>query len=255
MRASGGCSTPARRRARTAAAAADRPRDLRRPPRLARVCRGTRCSTSIRRLYEEYDPAAWHDRSLRDPWVAPDPAARGFRMWFTARAKDGPPDGRGVIGTAHSDDLLTWRAEPPVTRARRLRRMRGAAIFRRRRPATTCSSAPPPRRTSAARRARLAEREEAAETGTHYFIAERAAGPWRLAPTPFLAGDRLGSLYAGRAAVDPDGRARFPRISRRSSPSDGFVGAISDPIPVVVGIDGRLTLDPGAETQADAFRL
>lgn len=203
------------------------------------------------RHYEEYDPLLWHDRSMRDPWVAPDPEGEGFRMWFTARAKDGAPDGRGVIGTAHSSDLVTWRASPPLTPVGDFGECEVPQYFAAdgRHYLLFSTSA---RRTSAARLARLAEQGTTAETGTHYFMAKSPHGPWRLGPAPFLAGDASGSLYAGRVAVDPEGRLVFLGFLGESA-ERGFIGSISDPIPVAVGADGHLDLR--AETRAGASAL
>jgi beta-fructofuranosidase len=192
-------------------------------------------------LYEEYDPAAWHDRSLRDPWVAPDPEGSGFRMWFTARARTGAPDGRGVVGTAWSADLVNWRAEPPVTEPGDFGECEVPQYFAAggRFYLLFSTSA---RRTSTARLARLAKTGEAAETGTHYFMADGPSGPWRLGPMPFLAGDAFGSLYAGRMAEDPSGRSVFLGFLG-DSPAGGFTGSICDPIPIAVGSDGTLKLE------------
>jgi beta-fructofuranosidase len=67
------------------------------------------------RWYELLDPAAWYELAWRDPWVYPDPDGHGWHMLVTARAKDGPPDGRGVIGHATSPDLLRWSVRPPLS--------------------------------------------------------------------------------------------------------------------------------------------
>lgn len=192
-------------------------------------------------LYEEYDATAWHDRSLRDPWVAPDPQGSGFRMWFTARAKDGAPDGRGVIGTASSEDLVTWRAEPAVTPPGDFGECEVPQYFAAggRHYLLFSTSA---RRTSAARIARLSESDCPAETGTHYFLADSPRGPWRLGPMPFLSGDASGSLYAGRVAEDPAGRLAFLGFLGER-PGHGFIGAISDPLPIAIAADGALRLE------------
>ncbi len=163
-------------------------------------------------------------------------------MWFTARAKEGAPDGRGVVGTAWSADLVNWRSEPPVTEPGDFGECEVPQYFAAggRFYLLFSSSA---RRTSAARLSRLAATGEAAETGTHYFLSENPRGPWRLGPMPFLAGDALSSLYAGRVAEDPSGRRVFLGF-RGDSPADGFVGSISDPIPLAVEADGTLKLEP-----------
>jgi beta-fructofuranosidase len=194
-----------------------------------------------RRFYEEFDPAVWHDRSLRDPWVAPDPSGTGFRMWFTARAKAGVADGRGVIGTAHSSDLKHWNVESPVTAGGDFGEVevpqyltiggRHYLLF--------CTSA---KHTSALRKAELAKRGLTPETGTHYFVADHPQGPWRLGPLPFLCGPDFGDLYAGRIIDDANGNPKF--LGFVGTGADGkFQGTISDPIGVIVGADGRLTLE------------
>lgn len=204
------------------------------------------------RFYEEFDPALWHDRSLRDPWVAPDPAGNGFRMWFTARATIGPGDGRGVIGTASSNDLVRWRIEPPVTRPGQFGEVevpqflayggRFYLLF------STSS-----RRASATYRAAMAKRRMPLETGTHYFVADRPDGPWRLGPLPFMAGADLGSLYAGRVVGGPDGQLKFLGFVA-DDPDGRFVGAISDPISLHVTADGRLdATDAGQSTAEDVL--
>ena len=204
------------------------------------------------RFYEEFDPTLWHDRSLRDPWVAPDPSGNGFRMWFTARAPVGPGDGRGVIGTARSSDLVHWRIEPPVTAPGLFGEVEvpqflalGGRFY-----LLFCTSAA---RASTAHRADMAERGIALETGTHYFVADRPEGPWRLGPLPFLAGLGGGSLYAGRVVTGRHGQPWFLGFIGKGA--DGqFIGAISDPIALRVATDGRLVLDPadagGAATKA-----
>jgi len=194
------------------------------------------------RFYEEYDPATWHDRALRDPWVMRNPTGPGFRMWFTARVKDGAPDGRGVIGTALSDDLIRWRVEPPLTKPGDFGECevpqylelggRSYLLF--------CTSV---RRTSEARRAALASRGARPETGTHYFVADAPQGPWRLGDGPFLASDATTSLYAGRIVEDPAGRpVLLGTIGFQ--PDGGYLGIVSDPIPVEALPDGRIVLAP-----------
>ncbi|MFV2064596.1 MAG: glycosyl hydrolase family 32, partial [Chloroflexota bacterium] len=67
------------------------------------------------RCYEVLDRDAWRDQAWRDPWVFPDPDGDGFHALITARAAEGEPDGRGVIGHARSADLLHWEVRPPLS--------------------------------------------------------------------------------------------------------------------------------------------
>jgi beta-fructofuranosidase len=65
--------------------------------------------------YELLDPAAWYEQAWRDPWVLADPDGDGWHMLVTARAGQGRPSGRGVIGHATSPDLLRWTVQPPLS--------------------------------------------------------------------------------------------------------------------------------------------
>jgi beta-fructofuranosidase len=192
-------------------------------------------------VYEEYAPDIWHDRAFRDPWVVADPDGAGFRMWFTARVRDGAPDGRGVIGTARSDDLINWTIEEPATPAGDFGECEVPQYFATKDHAYLlfCTSE---RRTSAARRTLLESRGETPETGTHYYISDRPGGPWRLAPGPFLSGNANGSLYAGRIVEGPDGGPVFLGTVGRQ-PDGSYLGAVSDPIPIRVAASGLLSLE------------
>ncbi|GAA3747434.1 glycoside hydrolase family 32 protein [Streptomyces tremellae] len=60
----------------------------------------------------EADPR-WYER---DAWRDPFLYRHGdrWRMLLCARSTEGPAERRGAIGLAESDDLLTWRALPPL---------------------------------------------------------------------------------------------------------------------------------------------
>jgi beta-fructofuranosidase len=190
------------------------------------------------RHYEEYPSGRWYDRSLRDPWVYPDPAGRGWRMLFTARIPDGPADGAGCIGQARSDDLLTWETLPPLIAPGISGEMevpqfmaidgRFYILF-----CTAASKLSASFRETAGEAARL--------TGTHYFVSDAPDGPWRLGPLPFFAADEAGSLYASRLHRMRDGRIVLMGF-RNLRPDGSFRGGVSDPIPVEAAPDGALRL-------------
>nr|WP_274387547.1 hypothetical protein [Salsipaludibacter albus] len=69
------------------------------------------------RWYELSDDTRWHDLAWRDPWVMVDPDDDGFHALITARVPDGPTTGAGVIGRAHSRDLVRWEVGAPLTAA------------------------------------------------------------------------------------------------------------------------------------------
>lgn len=72
------------------------------------------------RWYELHDPERWHDLAWRDPWIMADPDGAGFHALVTARLPTGPTTDAGVIGLAHSPDLVQWDADAPLTAASNL---------------------------------------------------------------------------------------------------------------------------------------
>lgn len=67
------------------------------------------------RWYETVDSGNWREEAWRDPWVLRDPDGDGWHMLVTARARRGSRFSRGVIGHAHSSDLVEWQAKAPLT--------------------------------------------------------------------------------------------------------------------------------------------
>jgi beta-fructofuranosidase len=176
--------------------------------------------------YEKVDLDNWHEEAWRDPFVFRDLAGDGWHMIVTARANHGPIDGRGVIGHARSDDLLSWEIQPPLTEPAgfghqevpqvRLLEGRPLLVFSCRRQGMAPSSA-------------TAQREP---TGAVWTAAgESLLGPWDLAharafdhPTAYagqLVPDREGSWYLHAFEDGPD-----------------FDGTVLDPIPVQLGSNG-----------------
>lgn len=192
------------------------------------------------RWYERLDLDVWIEETFRDPWVFPDPSGHGFRMYYTARADHGDPDGRGVVGQAWSADLWTWEAGPPVTTPGDFGHLevpqvveiggRHYLVF------SVYDWA-----HSAARQQRAA-----AVCGTHYMVGASPLGPFRMPSDEFLFGTRRGSFYAGKLVEAPDGAWVFMSWAQFDE-RGGFVGALADPVPIEQHADGTLSLagEPG----------
>jgi beta-fructofuranosidase len=191
--------------------------------------------TADPRWYETLDLDVWIEETCRDPWVFPDPSGDGFHMYYTARAKHGPPDGRGVIGHAWSPDLWTWEARPPVTDPgdfAHLEVPQVVGIGGRHYLAYSVYDWA----NSAAWLSRAA-----VVCGTHYLVGDSPLGPFHTLTDEFLFGTPHGAFYAGRLVQDPDGAWVF--VSWAQFAVDGsFVGAIADPVPVGQRDDGTLFL-------------
>lgn len=186
--------------------------------------------------YEKHGTSTWHDEAWRDPWVFPDPDGDGWHMLLTARANHGPVDDRGVIGHARSTDLLTWRAQPPLTapgagfghlEVAQVELVDGHAVllFSCLRPEFAAS-----------------RRDTSASGGVWAVTSASLLGPFDPAQAYPLTDD---SLYSGRLVRDPNGR--WVMLAFRNVDADGaFVGDLSDPMPVEVSPTGHIAVKAGA---------
>jgi beta-fructofuranosidase len=195
-------------------------------------------STADPRWYERYRPDAWHEQSWRDPWVFANPETKDFRMLLCARAKHGPPDGRGVVGHARSDDLRVWDALPPVTDTGEFGHLEVPqliahdgtwyllfSVYEWAHAATRLQRSP-------------------AVAGTHYMVADTPLGPFNALTDEFLVGDPHGSRYAGKLLRDPQGQLVYMAFSQYpAGPGSAFRGELCDPVPVTVLDGNHLVID------------
>jgi beta-fructofuranosidase len=187
------------------------------------------------RWYEKLRTSAWHDEAWRDPWVFPDPDGDGWHMLITARANDGPVDDRGVIGHARSDDLVTWRAQPPLTRP-------GTGFGHLEVPQVEIVDGRAVLLFSCLRHEFSAGRKETDASGGVWAVTgDSLLGPFDPAGAQPVTDH---SLYSGRIVRDPHGRSVL--LAFRNIDADGrFVGELSDPVPVELNAEGQLR--PAAE--------
>jgi len=196
--------------------------------------------SSDARWYEQYGTAAWGDEAWRDPFVfrhadpgdgstdsstdsSTDGSADGrWHMFITARATHGPDAGRGVVGHAVSDDLLSWDVLPPITQphtgfgqleVNQVEIVDGIPTL------LFCCDTPQLDADGLARHAR----------GGVFSVT----GPSLLGPFDIAAARRFDhdDLYAARLVAHA---GRWHLIGFRNIGADGFIGELSDPIPVTV---------------------
>src|SRR5215211_6438977 len=188
------------------------------------------------RHYEQRNEGvAGCERMWRDPWVFRHPRTGEYHALITARAIEGPSDGRGVIGHALSSDLDRWETLPPLTEpgdfyaleVPQLVELEGRyyLLF------STWAEA-----HSAARRE---ETRLEPVGGTHYLVADDPLGPFRYSTHDFLVGDPLGSLYSGKVVEGLHGRLCY-LAWRNFDPDGAFVGELADPLPIEVDGGGNL---------------
>lgn len=183
------------------------------------------------RWYEQLDLTRWRDQSWRDPFLFRPPGAPHVHALITARSPLGPSDGAGVVAHARSLDLVDWEVLAPVTspgefaqvEVPQLVQVDGSDVILF---STRAED------HSRARRLRLPRVDHS--TGTFAFLAP--SGTWRFHPSDdpvAVAADEV--LYAGKLVPDSSGLAF---LAFREYGRQGFVGALTDPLPATLTSDG-----------------
>jgi beta-fructofuranosidase len=190
------------------------------------------------RWYELLDLELWHDHAWRDPWVFQHPDEGGFHAFITARVNHGPADGRGVIAHARSDDLIHWEVLPPVTEPGDFGHLEVPQSVKIEGRYYLLFSA-----QASVHSARWRQRTDLEPlTGIRYLVADGPLGPFRPTTDEFLAGDRVGSLYAGKLVLNPKNEWVM-LASHMFAPDGTFVGALTDPFPTALDGKGELSLE------------
>lgn len=170
------------------------------------------------RWYEVGDPA-WRETAWRDPWVFRGPEGDGWHMLFTARAREGDPRERGVVGHATSQDLKNWTVQPPLSEPSgfaQLEVIQTSVVDGRHVLLFSCGPAElGPARVAAYERGDVYLADAGGLLGPFDIGGARAVGP--------------AGLYAARIVLDHGS----PRLIGFTSDRDGrFIGELSDPLPV-----------------------
>lgn len=186
--------------------------------------------------YEEFTPGVWHDRAMRDPHVIENPDGPGWLMFFTARQPGlDEPNAGGTIGQAWSPDLYRWELRAPAFAGKAFGQMEVPQVFKLDEHwyLLFCTDA---RHWSAQYRSGS---QQTPVTGTHYLLAPSVSGPWSLAPGHFLDGAESCERYSGKIVLTDQGPVFLGFLAQGP---DGFIGVVSDPIPVEVGDNALLSL-------------
>lgn len=180
------------------------------------------------RWYETFDTRKWPHEAWRDPWVFRDPKGNGWHMLLTARANHGELDGRGVVGHATSPDLVNWAVEAPLSRPGcgfgQLEDLQAELVDERPVLFFSCHGAE-------------MARGMPPSGGTWAVGGASVVGEWQVGEAQQLSDD---SLYCGRAIRDRSGQ--WVMLAFHNVGAGGFIGEISDPMPLTFSGEGKLKL-------------
>lgn len=185
------------------------------------------------RWYETLDQGTWKEEACRDPWVHPSPAGDGWHMLYTARARSGDLNDRGVVGHATSPDLETWTARPPLSRP-------GAGFMHLEVPQLATVEGKDVLLFSCPTDHLARSRRERGETGGVWAAPAEDDGTFAVEDAYLLLDQK--HHYSGRAVQGRDGRWIMLAFNHVEDEA-GFVGGVCDPLPLVWSREGRLTID------------
>jgi beta-fructofuranosidase len=183
---------------------------------------------SDHRWYERLTDQTWPDEAWRDPWVFHDPQTNRWHMLITARARQGDPFQRGVVGHAVSEDLDHWKIQEPLStpgagfgqlEVIQIEEVEGRIVM-----LFSCLHTELP-----------AERRRAGQLGGTWCLAiDKRTGPFDVSKARRVCTE---ALYSGRLIRDRSGK--WVMLAFRHVEDDGtFIGEITDPIPITWNRDG-----------------
>lgn len=179
--------------------------------------------------YEPLNFTDWPDQAWRDPWVFADSNGSGFHMLTTARSKTGDRLTRGVIGHATSNDLFTWKVQPPLSEPNEFGQLEVTQVEEVEGCAVLIFSCAPEHLSEPRRRT-------ASFAGTYSAPALSMLGPFDLNKAELIDAPHI---YAGRIVQDRSGQWNLLGFVNKGE--DGFfVGVICDPIPLILTNRGTL---------------
>jgi beta-fructofuranosidase len=182
------------------------------------------------RWYELLDRDAWHDQAWRDPWLFRVPGDAAVHAYVTARARDGDPRGRGVVGHARSRDLVRWEVLPPVTAPMGFGQMEVPQLVEAGGRFHLLFSSDPGTRSDAL---------GLEGAGTYHLSGPTPLGPFAPGTLRELDAGPGVATYAGRVVPHAGARWFMAWIGDRG---EGFAGELAAPRAVGAGPDGALAL-------------
>ncbi len=184
------------------------------------------------RWYHTWNHEGDFPEDCRDPWVIRHDGE--WLMYFTASSTTEPRDSRGVVGLARSPDLRRWEHLGPLQTPRQFGEIEvpqvltlgGKWIL------LFCT----------AQHSDMQQSLGTSWNGSHYLVGDSPMGPFQLTMSQPLLADGSGTLYAARIIADPWLPAPVILAWRKWDEAGNFAGDLIDPIPLLIGPRGELSL-------------
>lgn len=172
--------------------------------------------------YEGVEGSPFGELAWRDPYLFQHEGV--YFALITARRGEGEPNKRGCIATARSEDLVHWQVGPPLEVPAGFAQMEVPQAIRHEDRFYLLFSS---------EAGWVADERCPRVTGTFYATAPTLFGPYSV-PKPLL-GD---PFYA--AKLIQTFRGRWVALAWVGTAGGGFIGGISDPMPVRFKADGEI---------------
>jgi beta-fructofuranosidase len=194
--------------------------------------------------YERLGDSDWFDEAWRDPWLMTDPRTGDTLAFICARTAYGPSDERGSIGLARSSDLHHWTVDQPVYAPGLFAQMEVPQVlaFDGHWYLLFC--------TPDWSHSRRWTQRQAAYTTTYYVVGADPTGPFTTEPERVTHTASDETHYAGKLHAVGDQLVYLATTLRDEH--GAFVGDLTDPQPVTVGADGRLSIEAPSPTNPPA---
>jgi beta-fructofuranosidase len=189
--------------------------------------------------YEKLDGPEVSEEAWRDPYVIYDEVSDIYYALLCARVNRGPSDGRGAVGLAQSRDLVKWEVMPPLYSSGEFTNMEVPQLININEYYFLLFSIGK-RWHSAARHKRLSDKASFS-WGTYTLVSDRISGGFMISNEKGLLADKIGTHYAGKIIFNPSGDPVI-LATRQLGENDQYLGSLSDPMPVKINTDGKLSV-------------
>lgn len=164
------------------------------------------------------DTSPFQEVAWRDPYIIQH--GEWFYAFITARKNSGDPKWRGCIAVARSRDLVNWEICEPLKTPECFAQMEVPQIVYSKDCYYLLFSA------------KSAWSKEIIQTsGIFYMVSTKLMGPY--SKPKVLLGNEAGTLYGGKIVQDVNGH--WVALAWIGYTNEGFVGGLSDPIPLKFG--------------------